>query len=221
VAVVDSRVRKGSLTIGGEVFSCQPTNVNIAPDHSGTTEDPVEVLCGDTISDTGSQTLTATLNITAIQDFTNADGFVGYAWAQDGTEQDFTWEPTEDPTDAWSGKTTVQAVTMGGDVATRLTSEAAWPITELIMPTKLGGKTVIGSTGTVAVTGVTAGTPGSFQPSGATLPADLPALKADPVVGDAGSSKPTTAWTTAQYVAVGDGSHAYWDGTAWLVGEAP
>jgi hypothetical protein len=220
VAVVDSRVRKGSLTIGGEVFSCQPTNVNIAPDHSGTTEDPVEVLCGDTISDTGSQTLTATLNITAIQDFTNADGFIGYAWANDGTEQDFTWEPTEDDTDAWTGKTTVQAITMGGDVATRLTSEAAWPITELTMPTKLGGKIVIGSTGNVAVTGVTAGTPGSFQPTGATTPADLTALKADPAVGDTGSNKPTTAWTSGQYVVLGGGSHSYWDGIAWQTGEA-
>jgi hypothetical protein len=221
MAVVDSRVRKGSLTIGGEVFSCQPTNVNIAPDHSGTTEDPVEVLCGDTIVDSGGQTLTAELSITAIQDFTDAAGFVGYSWSNDGTEQDFTWQPTDQAADAWSGKLTVQAVIIGGDVSARLTSEATWPITELIMPTKLGGKTVIGGTGNVAVTGVTAGTPGSFQPSGATLPADLTTLKADPVVGDTGTSKPTTAWTTAQYVTLGNGSHSYWDGTAWLVGEAP
>lgn len=220
MTVVDSRVRKGSLTVGTEAFSCQPTNVNIAPDHSGTTEDPVEVLCGDTVTDTAGQTLTATLNITAIQDFTDAAGFEGYAWANDGTEQDFVWTPTSDATDAWTGKVTVQAITVGGDVAARLTADAAWPITELIMPIKLGGKTVIGSTGTVAVTGVTAGTPGSFQPTGATLPADLAALRADPVVGTTGSSKPTTAWTTGQYVALGDGSHAFWDADSWEVGEA-
>jgi hypothetical protein len=120
MAVVDSRVRKGSLTIGGEVFSCQPTNVNIAPDHSGTTEDPVEVLCGDTIVDSGGQTLTANLSITAIQDFTDAAGFVGYSWSNDGSEQDFTWQPTDQAADAWSGKLTVQAVIIGGDVSARL-----------------------------------------------------------------------------------------------------
>lgn len=220
MSVVDSRVRKGSLKIGTAFFSCQPTNVNIAPDHSGGTEDTVEVLCGDTVSDAESAVLTATLNITAIQDFTDPAGFVGYSWANDGSTQDFEWCPTDDVDDTWTGKVTVQAVTMGGEVKARLTSDAAWPITELTMPEKLGGKVVIGGTGNVAITGVTAGTPGSFQPPNATIPADLATLKADPVVGDTGTSKPSTAWTTGQYVGLGDSSHAYWDGTAWLVGEA-
>lgn len=73
----------------------------------------------------------------------------------------------------------------------------------------------------IAVTGVTAGTPGAFQPSGAAVPADLAALKADPVVGDAGTAKPAaTPWTTGQYVDLGDASKASWDGTAWIAGIA-
>ena len=219
MAVVDSRVRNGALTVGGEVFSCQPTNVNIAPDHSGNAEDPVEVLCGDTISDTTGQTLTATLNITSIQDFTNADGLVGYAWANDGTEQDFVWQPTADPTDSWSGKVTVQAITVGGDVAARLTSDAAWPTTELIMPEKLGGKTVIGSTGGTPATGATAGTPGTWTPSGSTPPADAAAAGTADVV-----ASPTTAWTTGQYVqgsTAGVPGEMMWSGTDWVGGKAP
>jgi hypothetical protein len=73
----------------------------------------------------------------------------------------------------------------------------------------------------VAITGVVAGTPGSFQPPGAAPPADLAALKADPVVGDAGSAKPAaTPWTTGQYVDLGDASKASWGGTAWAAGPA-
>lgn len=70
----------------------------------------------------------------------------------------------------------------------------------------------------VAISGVTAGSPGSFTPGNATLPANLAALKADPVVGDAGTSKPGATWTTGQYVVLGDASQAHWNGTAWAVG---
>lgn len=77
------------------------------------------------------------------------------------------------------------------------------------------GRTVGGG---VAATGVSAGAPGSFTPSGATPPATLAALKADPVIGDSGTSKPGAAWTTGQYVVLGDASQANWSGTAWASG---
>lgn len=65
------------------------------------------------------------------------------------------------------------------------------------------------------VTGVTVGAPGTFTPAGATIPADLPALIA---LGDLGE---TTAWSGGDYVTLGDTTDAYWDGTAWTVGQAP
>ncbi len=70
-------------------------------------------------------------------------------------------------------------------------------------------------------TGVVAGAPGTFTPAGCTIPANLAALKADPVVGDAGTAKPSAAWTEGQYVALGDASQASWDGTAWVSGAVP
>jgi len=73
----------------------------------------------------------------------------------------------------------------------------------------------------VPVTSVSAGSPGAFAPGNATIPATLAALRADPVVGNAGTAKPTAAWTAGQYVIVGDASHAYWDGLAWQAGSAP
>ncbi|MNW59103.1 hypothetical protein D3C74_370030 [compost metagenome] len=70
------------------------------------------------------------------------------------------------------------------------------------------------------VTGVTAGTPGQFSPTDAAIPASLAALKAHPVVGDAGTSKPSAAFTTGQYVVLGDSSTANWSAVAgpWVAG---
>jgi hypothetical protein len=220
MSVVDARVKKGSLTLGGDTYSCQPTNVTIAPDHEGNAEDTVEVLCGDTLVDATGTTLIANLTMTAIQDWTNSAGLIAFSWDQDNVENDFEWQPSADAQDKWVGKVVPEALTVGGDVGARITSDAEWKITQLVTPPRLGSKTVIGGA-TVAITGVSAGTPGAFAPGGATLPANLSALKADPVVGDAGTSKPGTAWTTGQWVNLGDGSHAYWNGTAWAVGEAP
>lgn len=63
-------------------------------------------------------------------------------------------------------------------------------------------------------TSVSAGTPGSFGPSGATPPSNLSALRA---LGALGA---TTAWTTGQYVVLGDTTYAFWDGDSWESGIA-
>lgn len=63
-------------------------------------------------------------------------------------------------------------------------------------------------------TGATAGTPGSFTPTGCDIPANITALRTLGALGN------TTAWTTGQYVVLGDASNAYWNGTLWAVGIA-
>lgn len=127
--VNDSRVKSGSLKIGptatAKDFSCQPTAISIVPtvNQAG---DPVEVLCGDTLA--AASTTTWALVFTAIQDFDDPEGLLTYAFDNDGTEQDFEWKPSAtSPT--FSGKVTVQALTIGGDVAVRITTDATWPIT--------------------------------------------------------------------------------------------
>lgn len=72
-----------------------------------------------------------------------------------------------------------------------------------------------GGGGSVAATGATAGTPGAFTPSGATPPANLAALQAGSVV-----ASPASAWTTGQYVLLGDNAHAHWSSSAWVTGDA-
>ncbi len=64
-----------------------------------------------------------------------------------------------------------------------------------------------------AATGATAGSPGSFTPAGAQVPATLAAMSGL-------TALPATAWTTGQHVATGDAVHCHWNGTAWTTGDA-
>jgi hypothetical protein len=68
--------------------------------------------------------------------------------------------------------------------------------------------------GASVATGATAGSPGSFTPDGSLAPANLAAMAS--VI-----ATPTTAWTSGQYVTLGDASKAYWDGDSWAAGQAP
>lgn len=67
--------------------------------------------------------------------------------------------------------------------------------------------------GGIVATGATAGTPGTYTPAGADLPASISAMSGI-------TASPTTAWTTGQYVLLDDGSQAHWNATAWVAGAA-
>lgn len=60
----------------------------------------------------------------------------------------------------------------------------------------------------------TAGIPGSFD-DGGVRPYDLAALRLAAV-----TASPATAWTSGQYVILGDGSRAHWDSNSWEAGAA-
>lgn len=65
----------------------------------------------------------------------------------------------------------------------------------------------------VEATTITAGIPATLTPAFSWAPLDL---------ADAAgvTASPATAWTTGQYVTLGDGSKANWNGTAWEAGVA-
>lgn len=65
----------------------------------------------------------------------------------------------------------------------------------------------------VPPTGATAGTPGTFTPSGSWAALNLADLS------DVTAS-PTSAWTTGQRVNLADGTSAHWTGAAWAAGPA-
>jgi hypothetical protein len=73
--------------------------------------------------------------------------------------------------------------------------------------------------GVSVASGATAGTPGTWTPSGANPPASVAALQSSGV-----TATPTAAWATGEYVQTGTAGppgQAYWDGAAWVVGTAP
>jgi hypothetical protein len=67
-----------------------------------------------------------------------------------------------------------------------------------------------------AATGADEGAPGTWTPADTYAPFSFDDLTTtDP------TASPATAWGTGSYVVLGDGTTAYWDGSAWVEGEAP
>ena len=126
MAIEDSRLKGGTLTLDALTdFAKQMTNVTLTP---ATEEDgePVETLDGSTIE--AEESTTWTLDLGAIQDFDDPAGFVEWAMANAGDVVAFEWTPNATGAPTYSGNVKVRPVPIGGDVNTRLTTTASWPI---------------------------------------------------------------------------------------------
>lgn len=123
--VTESKIKEGTLTLGGVDHSCQPINVRITPGYNEE-GDRVETLCGDTLSP--DTTRNDTLNITAVQDFTDPAGLIAYSWEHDLEKVPFVWMPTGAGGMGYSGTVEIRAIEVGGDIAKRNTSEVAWAV---------------------------------------------------------------------------------------------
>jgi len=185
--------------------------------------DSIEVLCGDTLTGSGSSKPADTLQISAIQDWdaAAAKSFSAFTWAHRGETVKFTWQPTADAATKWEGTVTIDVpAQVGGTVGERLTADVSYPIASLsVVPAGFGT-----GYGAPASTGFTAPTSSAKEwmvaPAGATVPASLAALKADAVLGDAGTGKPSRDFTTGEFFTVGDGSKAHFKSSAWAAGAA-
>lgn len=82
-------------------------------------------------------------------------------------------------------------------------------VTTVAPPVLTEGAAAVGT----PATGATSGTPGSFTPSNSYAPETLAGMSTV-------TATPATAWTTGQYVVLGDGTEAHWTGTAWAAGRA-
>lgn len=214
----------GELKIGPVgaplTISCMVNNMRIVPDVDE--GDSKTMLCGTTkrSADTIEWSLQGNLDT----DFGYGDGFAAYTWAHAGEVADFEFTPSSAVGTTAKGQLKIVPLEFGADdYGDYLDSDIEFglenfdPAVALTFGEETGSPVV---DGIVGITGVTAGTPGSYVPSTATPPSSLSALQANEVIGDDGSSKPGAAWTTGQYIVLGDDSHAYWDGTGWVEGEA-
>jgi hypothetical protein len=204
MAIIESKLKTGSLMLGGTEFACQATNVRIVPSFNEE-GDAAETLCGDTLAP--ATTTDWALQGTHIQDWDSAGlGIVEYSWTNNLVTVPFVWKPNATAVQ-YAGNVQVRALELGGDVNARITSDFDWPITGAPTPTWAAA---------TAATGATAGTPGTWTPAGSTPPADTAALIASSI-----TASPTTAWTTGQYVQTGTAGvpgQAHWDGAAWVTG---
>jgi hypothetical protein len=179
---------------------------NVAIESASDTTDSTTKLCGAVRKGVTTFTFQLTGNIDV--DAGNASGLFALTWNEAGSEQAFEFTPSTDLGTTATGTLVVQPLRFGADeYGSDLTSDFTWDIIGTPVLTFDGG-----GGGTVA-TGATAGTPGSYTPSGSVAPANLAGLAAV-------TASPTTAWTTGQYVVTADTQHNHWDGTAWATGDA-
>lgn len=217
----------GTLTIGlagGSStldVSCLVNNARIVPDV--TTGDTKTMLCGRT--KTAADTIGWAISGSVDTDARFGDGFLAFTWKNAGKLADFEFSPSSDQGTTVKGQLKVAPLELGADdygdyqdSDFEFSLDNFDPSTDVEWGAETGSPLV---TGTVPLTGVTAGTPGTFQPSTATPPWSFAALVADPVIGSEGSAMASkAAFTTGQYVKTGNNDEAYWDGDEWKAGRA-
>lgn len=124
MAITESRLKGGSITIDALVFSSQPNSIELEPstDEEG---DQIEVLSGETIDP--EEISSWELNLGVIQDFDDPDGLVEFARANAGEVVPFILKPNAGVL-TYEGTVRVRAIKIGGTVNTRLLSEVTWPV---------------------------------------------------------------------------------------------
>lgn len=199
-------------------FSCAVTSGALsASPQTGTNTTPAS-FCGPEENVTTVGVTSYTVDVTFLQDPDVVNGLNRFLFENDTLESFFYLGLSDDNPPKVIGRCRVISGTIGGDARTNLTATLSLPCSgkpDVAFGNSTGSVIIEGGGGTTTTaTGATAGTPGTFTPAGATPPANLAGLAGV-------TASPSTAWTTGQYVVLGDASHAHWDGTAWAAGDAP
>lgn len=153
------------------------------------------------------------LAITWLQDWTAPGGGLSmWAFENDTNTKWFQMQlDKDDDSTVATGQVRVVAGSYGGAAGTPVTATATWPLAakpDIQVP----------AAGVGNATGASAGTPGLWQPSGATPPSTD--VEADTW---GVTATPSTTWTTGEYVqgsTAGAAGEMFWDGTGWANGRA-
>jgi hypothetical protein len=192
-------------------FSCQVTKAEITSQSNTTTTSVPATFCQPASEVSVPVASTFQLNLDFLQDWTQAAGLSAFLFKHDAERKAFALYLEGNVNPVATGEIIVQAGGFGGTPGQPLTSTVTLNIN--------GYPDIKDKTGVsirpiaVTATGATAGTPGTFTPPGATVPANLAALTGV-------TASPATAWTTGQNVVLGDAVTAHWDGVAWAAGAA-
>jgi len=195
-------------------YGCQTTEARVTA--SANAQDVPATFCEPASSINVPSSFTLELN--GLQDWGAAASFSEYLFKHDAETVAFALFLDDESDPAASGTVSLAAGDFGGTAGEPLTFTASLPI--------LGYPDITDSTGAslrpngpvaATATGATAGTPGTWTPSGSTPPSGFAALtSASPAI----VATPSTAWTTGQHMMLGDSTSAHWSGTAWATGPA-
>jgi len=195
-------------------YSCQVTTGQLTGNSNTTTKTTPATWCEPEATETVPGVTSYDLAVTFLQDPHIANGINEFLYEHD-TEVVwfFLGFNGTDPPKA-TGQCTAVAGSIGGDPRTPLTFAVTLPCKgkPVIAFGDAASHVVVGGPATGAVAGI----PGHFTPAGSDPPANL----ADMIAGTPTVvvASPATAWTTGQYVVLGDNTHANWTGTAWAAG---
>jgi hypothetical protein len=202
-----------------DAFTCQITNGALTASPNVTQETVPATWCDPEESTPQVGATSYTLELSYLQDADLVDGLSRTLFEHDA---DVGWAfigLAGDVPPKAVAKVRVTSGQIGGEGRVTLTADVTMPCDGkpvVCFGNETDSESIGGGTGLDA-TGATAGTPGSFTPTGADPPANLAALNAAGI-----TASPGTAWTTGQHVVLGDATHAHWDGTApWVTGNAP
>lgn len=149
---------------------------------------------------TGSSIATWVCAIEYAQDWKTPNSLSQYLFNNEGNEVNMTFKPELNDGPSFTAPILIVPGAIGGAVNAVSVASVSLPCAE--KPSLVPAS--------VPSTEATAGTPGSFDGD---TPADLAAMAGI-------TANPATAWTTGQYVVLGDASNAYWNGTDWVAGIA-
>jgi hypothetical protein len=208
-------------TADGIDFSCQVTSGALNASPNTTQQTTPATFCAPEVTRTSVGVTSYTLDVNGLQD-ANADPATSisrYLFEHDTKLAYFMlgFDGVNPPKAI--GKVRLVAGALGGDARADLTFTVSLPVEtkpDVMFGNSTVSEIVVGGAG--PATGATAGTPGTWTPTGSTAPANEAAADAAAIV-----ATPNTAWTTGQYVqgsTAGVGGEMHWDGTGWTAGRA-
>jgi hypothetical protein len=223
IIVKNAAVKFGPLKADGTVditlltdYGCQVTEARITA--KANTKTIAATYCSPA-SDVNAPS-SFTLELNGLQDWGRQDSspsFSEYLFVNDATIVGFAFYLAGTAAPSASGMVSIAAGDFGGVAGDPLVLKGSLPI--------LGYPNITDKSGnplrTTPATGATAGTPGSWTPTGSTPPSSVANLIAG--TPNVVTASPATAWTTGQYVQTGTAGtpgQAHWSGTAWVTGAA-
>lgn len=140
MALTDSRLGPGTLTLGSTDYGTQVSNVRLVPNND--TQDGTPTL--GIPEPAPLITTTWALEGDAIQDWEDAAGFVEYCRTNNNITVAFEWVPNTAKSVTYSGQCTITAVEIGGAVAEQLSTSFTFQVVGAL--SRAGGSTMAATT---------------------------------------------------------------------------